>query len=80
MLHSAEAAEKVIEAHPDLIFQLGYCAALTSPTSRWHTKIDNGDIGKVVLVRSYTQDHAFHTIGLPSVTTLRRSVPRVLRT
>ena len=49
-------AEKVIEAHPDLIFQLGFMRRFDKSYAEAKRKIDNGDIGKVVLVRSYTQD------------------------
>lgn len=51
-----KAAEKVIEAHPDLIFQLGFMRRFDKSYAEAKRRIDNGDIGKVVLVRSYTQD------------------------
>lgn len=51
-----KAAEKVIEAHPDLIFQLGFMRRFDKSYAEAKRKIDNGDISKVVLVRSYTQD------------------------
>ena len=51
-----KSAEKVIEAHPDLIFQLGFMRRFDKSYAEAKRKIDNGDIGKVVLVRSYTQD------------------------
>ena len=51
-----KAAEKVIEAHPALIFQLGFMRRFDKSYAEAKRKIDNGDIGKVVLVRSYTQD------------------------
>ena len=49
-------AEKVIEAHPDLIFQLGFMRRFDDSYAEAKRRIDAGDIGKVVLVRSYTQD------------------------
>ena len=49
-------AEKVVEAHPDLIFQLGFMRRFDKSYAEAKRKIDAGDIGKVVLVRSYTQD------------------------
>ena len=49
-------AEKVVEAHPELIFQLGFMRRFDKSYAEAKRKIDNGDIGKVVLVRSYTQD------------------------
>ena len=51
-----KAAEKVIEAHPDLIFQLGFMRRFDDSYAEAKRRIDAGDIGKVVLVRSYTQD------------------------
>ena len=42
--------------HPDLIFQLGFMRRFDKSYAEAKRKIDNGDIGKVVLVRSYTQD------------------------
>lgn len=44
-----KAAEKVIEAHPDLIFQLGFMRRFDKSYAEAKRKIDNGDIGKVVL-------------------------------
>ena len=55
-VEQCKAAEKVIEAHPDLIFQLGFMRRFDKSYAEAKRKIDNGDIGKVVLVRSYTQD------------------------
>ena len=61
-----KAAEKVIEAHPDLIFQLGFMRRFDKSYAEAKRKIDNGDIGKVVLVRSYTQDPRSTIESLPS--------------
>ncbi len=49
-------AEKVVEAHPDLIFQLGFMRRFDASYAEAKKKVDAGVIGKVVLVRSYTQD------------------------
>ena len=49
-------AEKVVEAHPELIFQLGFMRRFDDSYAEAKQRIENGDIGKVVLVRSYTQD------------------------
>ncbi len=51
-----QAAERVVEAYPDLIFQLGFMRRFDKSYAEAKRKIDNGDIGKIVLVRSYTQD------------------------
>ena len=80
-VEQCKAAEKVIEAHPDLIFQLGFMRRFDKSYAEAKRKIDNGDIGKVVLVRSYTQGPAQHHRVYPQVrTALRRSVPRYVRT
>lgn len=49
-------AEKVIEAHPELIFQLGFMRRFDESYAEAKRRVDAGEIGKVVLVRSYTQD------------------------
>lgn len=49
-------AEKAVEAHPDQIFMLGFMRRYDPSYVKAKKKIDNGDIGKVILVRSYTQD------------------------
>jgi len=49
-------AEKIVAAHPELIFQLGFMRRFDRSYAEAKRKIDNGDIGRVVLVRSYTQD------------------------
>lgn len=51
-----KAAEKIIEAHPELIFQLGFMRRFDPSYAEAKRRIDSGEIGKVVLVRSYTQD------------------------
>lgn len=51
-----KAAEKVVEAHPDLIFQLGFMRRFDQSYAEAKRRVDSGEIGKVVLVRSYTQD------------------------
>lgn len=49
-------AEKAVEAHPDKVFMLGFMRRFDDSYADAKRRIDNGDIGKVVLVRSYTQD------------------------
>lgn len=48
--------EKHVEAHPDQIFMLGFMRRFDKSYADAKKKIDNGDIGKIILVRSYTQD------------------------
>lgn len=49
-------AEKVVNAHPELVFMLGFMRRFDASYLDVKARIDRGDIGKVVLVRSYTQD------------------------
>lgn len=49
-------AEKIIEAHPDLIFQLGFNRRFDKNYVEAKRRIDAGEIGKIILVRSYTHD------------------------
>lgn len=49
-------AEKVVEAHPDKVFMLGFMRRHDYSYRRAKEKIDNGDIGRIILIRSYTQD------------------------
>lgn len=49
-------AEKIVEAHPDLTFMLGFMRRFDISYKKAKEKVDNGDIGKIILIRSYTQD------------------------
>lgn len=49
-------AEKIIEAHPDQIFMLGFMRRFDHSYAIAKEKLDRGDIGDVVLVRCYSQD------------------------
>ena len=49
-------AEKIIAAHPDLTFILGFMRRFDYSYRLAKKKIENGDIGKVILVRCYSQD------------------------
>ncbi|MEG2175501.1 MAG: Gfo/Idh/MocA family oxidoreductase, partial [Oscillibacter sp.] len=51
-----KAAEKIVEAHPELVFQLGFMRRFDKSYAEAKRRVDRGDIGQVVLVRSYTQD------------------------
>ena len=55
-LDACKEAEKVIAAHPELIFQLGFHRRYDRSYLKAKEKIDRGDIGTVVLVRCYSQD------------------------
>ena len=55
-IEKCKQAEKAVEAHPDKVFMLGFMRRFDDSYAEAKQRIDNGDIGKVVLVRSYTQD------------------------
>lgn len=49
-------AEKAVEAHPDKVFMLGFMRRYDRSYMNAMEKIRNGDIGRVIMVRSYSQD------------------------
>jgi myo-inositol 2-dehydrogenase/D-chiro-inositol 1-dehydrogenase len=49
-------AEKIIAAHPELTFMLGFMRRFDHSYELAKKKIDNGDIGNIILVRCYSQD------------------------
>lgn len=55
-VEQCKAAEKVVEAYPELTFMLGFMRRFDPSYVEAKAKIDRGDIGKVILVRSYTID------------------------
>ena len=55
-VEKCKLAEKAVEAHPDKVFMLGFMRRFDDSYAEAKHRIDAGDIGKVVLVRSYTQD------------------------
>lgn len=55
-VESCLEAEKIIEAHPDQIFMLGFMRRFDYSYQVAKQKIDRGDIGRVILVRCYSQD------------------------
>ena len=55
-IEKCKQAEKAVEAHPDKVFMLGFMRRFDDSYAEAKQRIENGDIGKVVLVRSYTQD------------------------
>ena len=55
-IEKCKQAEKAVEAHPDKVFMLGFMRRFDDSYAEAKQRIDNGDIGKVVLVRPYTQD------------------------
>jgi myo-inositol 2-dehydrogenase/D-chiro-inositol 1-dehydrogenase len=55
-IEKCKEAEKIIEAHKDLIFMLGFMRRFDFSYEVAKKKIENGDIGDIVLVRCYSQD------------------------
>ncbi|MDR1505747.1 MAG: inositol 2-dehydrogenase [Treponema sp.] len=49
-------AEKAVEAHPDLVFMLGFMRRFDESYRYAHDMVAAGEIGKPVLFRSYSQD------------------------
>lgn len=55
-LEKCKDAEKAVAAHPELTFMLGFMRRYDKSYAIAKQKIDNGDIGDVILVRCYSQD------------------------
>lgn len=55
-VEKCKEAETIIEAHPDLIFMLGFMRRFDHSYEIAKQKIENGDIGDIILVRCYSQD------------------------
>ena len=49
-------AEQAVEAHPDLVFMLGFMRRFDESYMYAHEKVVSGEIGRPVLFRSYSQD------------------------
>lgn len=49
-------AEKAVEKHPELVFMLGFMRRFDESYRYAWEKVKAGDIGKIVLFRSYSQD------------------------
>jgi myo-inositol 2-dehydrogenase/D-chiro-inositol 1-dehydrogenase len=55
-VEKCQEAEKIIAAHPELTFMLGFMRRFDHSYQLAKKKIDNGDIGNIILVRCYSQD------------------------
>lgn len=55
-VEKCKEAEAIIEAHPELIFMLGFMRRYDHSYQVAKKKMENGDIGDVILVRCYSQD------------------------
>ena len=51
-----QEAKKAVEAHPDIVFMLGFMRRFDESYRYAHDKVAAGEIGKPVLFRSYSQD------------------------
>jgi myo-inositol 2-dehydrogenase/D-chiro-inositol 1-dehydrogenase len=49
-------AEKAVEAHPELVFMLGFMRRFDESYKYAHDKVAAGEIGRPILFRSYSQD------------------------
>lgn len=49
-------AEKIVESHPELTFMLGFMRRYDYSYRLAKKRIDNGEIGKIIMVRCYSQD------------------------
>ena len=55
-VEKCKEAEAIVAAHPDLIFMLGFMRRYDHSYQVAKKKLDKGDIGRVILVRCYSQD------------------------
>lgn len=55
-VEQCKRAERIVEAHPELIFQLGFNRRFDKNYAEAKRRIDAGELGKIILVRSYTHD------------------------
>ena len=55
-VEKCKKAEEIVAAHPDLIFMLGFMRRYDHSYQIAKKKMENGDIGDVILVRCYSQD------------------------
>ena len=55
-VEKCKEAEKIIESHPELSFMLGFMRRYDHSYQVAKQKMENGDIGDVILVRCYSQD------------------------
>lgn len=55
-IEKCKQAEEIVAAHPELTFMLGFMRRFDHSYQLAKQKMENGDIGKVILVRCYSQD------------------------
>lgn len=62
-LEQCKAAEKAVEAHPELKFMIGFMRRYDHSYQLAKKKVDDGDIGRIILIRSYSQDPIWNIEG-----------------
>ncbi|MDR0884887.1 MAG: Gfo/Idh/MocA family oxidoreductase [Clostridiales Family XIII bacterium] len=56
-IEKCKECEEIVAAHPELTFSIGFMRRFDKSYKIAKQKIDNGDIGRIILVRSYCQDN-----------------------
>ena len=62
-VEKCKEAEAIIAAHPELTFMLGFIRRYDHSYQVAKKKMENGDIGDVILVRCYSQDRSLIVKG-----------------
>ncbi|MGM0216646.1 Gfo/Idh/MocA family oxidoreductase [Enterococcus sp. AZ109] len=62
-VEKCKMAEKAVEAHPELKFMIGFMRRYDHSYQLAKKKIENGDIGRIIMVRSYSQDPIWNIEG-----------------
>lgn len=55
-IEKCREAEQIVEEHPNQVFMLGFMRRYDFSYRKAKEKIDRGDIGRIILIRAYTQD------------------------
>lgn len=55
-VEDCKKAEAAVEAHPDLKFMLGFMRRFDTSYANAKKKVENGDIGRIIMIRGYTID------------------------
>lgn len=56
MVEKCREAEQIVAAHPEQVFMLGFMRRYDYSYRKAKEKTDRGDIGRIILIRAYTQD------------------------
>ncbi len=62
-LQECEAVKTAVEAHPELLFMVGFMRRFDESYMYAKQKIDSGEVGRPVLFRSYSQDPEKYIAG-----------------